>query len=125
MILKTFFIYFFFLVFLSGISILGMSYIPMMNPFLSFSWGCLFFFSVMTIILFAASKRAARSSNKNDFTTVLMGLTFLKMLLSAAVILIYNSIFQPDSIFFLIPFFALYVLFTSFEVVFLMQIGKA
>jgi hypothetical protein len=125
MIQKTFYLYFFALISISAIGIFGLNQISSMDPFISFSWGCLFFFSVMTLIIFAGSKKAANSSNKNDFTTALMGLTFLKMLLSAGIILAYNSLVQPESKFFLIPFFGLYVLFTSFEVVFLMQLGKA
>lgn len=124
MIQKTFYLYFIALVGISVAGIFGLDQIPSMDPFISFSWGCLFFFSVMTLIIFAGSKRAANSSNKNDFTTALMGLTFLKMLLSAGIILAYNSLVQPESKFFLIPFFGFYVLFTSFEVIFLMQLGK-
>ncbi len=97
---------------------------PQLAGFEWFGWGCLAFFALLTVAMFYAGHGAARSSNKNDFTSVAMGFSGGKMFLSAIIILIYVELAVPTSKFFILPFFALYLIYTVFEVYFMMKLGR-
>lgn len=89
-----------------------------------FSWICVGFFSITNLLLFFVARRAAQSPNKNTFTNILMGVTFIKLMISGVLVVFYNQYGDPESKFFLIPFFGLYMWYTAFEVFYLMEIGN-
>lgn len=92
--------------------------------FAVFTWICLAFYSITNLLLYFVARKAAQSPNKNTFTNILMGVTFFKMMISGVLVVLYNQLVAPESKFFLVPFFGLYLLYTAFEVVFLMEIGN-
>ena len=92
--------------------------------FTLFSWICVGFFSITNLLLFFVARKAAQSPNKNTFTNILMGVTFIKLMISGVLVVFYNQYADPESKFFLIPFFGLYMWYTVFEVFYLMEIGN-
>lgn len=97
---------------------------PQLAGFEWFGWGCLIFFVLLTIAMFYAGHSAARSSNKNDFTNAAIGFSGGKIFLSAIIILMYVELAAPTSKFFILPFFALYIIYTVFEVYFMSKLGR-
>ena len=97
---------------------------PALQAYSDLSWISLFFFVGISIVMYYAGFRAALSDNKYQFTNVVMGFTFGKMMLSVLIILAYNKLMEPASKFFILPFFGLYVLYTIFETYFLMKLGR-
>ncbi len=89
-----------------------------------FSWCCLGLYVLLSVLMFYAAHAAARSENKNDFTTVAMGFSGGKIFLSAILILIYAELTAPSSKLFVLPFFGIYLLYTIFEVYFMMRLGR-
>ena len=79
---------------------------------------------LLTVAMFFAGGITAKSSNKNLFTTIVLGFTFSKIFLSLIVVLGYYQLAQPTSKLFLLPFFIVYLIFTIFETYLMMQIGQ-
>lgn len=98
--------------------------IPWLRAHINFSLACLVIFTIMTILMFFAARQAAMSSNKNDFTTVALGFSGGKIFLSALLILVYIKLGKPDTRFFVLPFLGIYVVYTVFEVYFMMRLGQ-
>lgn len=92
--------------------------------FTLFSWICVGFFATTNLLLFFVARKAAQSPNKNTFTNILMGVTFIKLMISGVLVVFYNQYANPESKFFLIPFFGLYMWYTVSEVFYLMEIGN-
>jgi len=97
---------------------------PLLQPYLIFSVISLALFMLLTLLMFVVGGITAKSSNKNLFTTVILGFTFGKIFLSLFVVLGYHQLAQPPSKIFLLPFFIVYLVFTIFETYLMMQIGQ-
>lgn len=108
----------------SAASLLFLHRFPAFAPHQSFSWFSLVFFFLLTIIMYYIGRRAAQSDNQNSFINAVIGLTMLKLMLSAIIIFVYNEWAQPAGILFILPFFGIYLLFTIFETYFMMKLGS-
>jgi len=84
----------------------------------------LIFFISLSVIVFHLGLRIIKSRNKNDFSRLVLGFTGFKMMLSVALVFIYQSVVQPTDRWFVIPFLIIYVLYTIFETYFLMRLGR-
>lgn len=109
---------------ITGLILVGFSFIPQLQSTVAFGWIYAAFMIVWSIVMYTVGQKAALDTNKNKFTNVIMGATMGKLFLSVAVIIAYFLIFKPDSKFFLISFFAVYILFTIFETRFMLQLSK-
>ena len=107
-----------------AILIFFLNRLPQLQPSSLLSWASLAAFIAMSVIMFFAGSRAARSDNKNDFTNVVLGFTIGKMFLSIMIIYAYFSLMQPEGKWFIIPFFIVYFMYTAFETYFMMKLGK-
>ena len=79
-------------------------------------------FTMMCSIMYPFSVLALNSSNKLLFTNMTFMFMFMKMLFSVVIILVYQWKFHPTNYFFVLPFFAIYTIFTVFEVYFMMKL---
>ena len=102
----------------------GLSQIAILQPYLLFSFISLALFMLLTLVMFLFGEKTAKSSNKNLFTTLVLGFTFLKIFLSLFVVIAYYKVGNPSSKVFLIPFFIVYLIFTIFETYLMMKISK-
>ncbi len=93
-------------------------------PYRLVSFAGLVFFAALSAGIYFPSSSAAKSSDKNAFTRLVMIFTFVKMFLTVALVLAYHRIFKPTDNLFLIPFFLNYIVFTSFETIFMSKLGK-
>jgi hypothetical protein len=75
------------------------------------------------IPLFFLGRRSAGAENKHLFGNVFLGLTMMKMLVCGMLVVGYVVLGEPESKLFIVPFFWLYAVYTSFEVYFLMQLS--
>lgn len=100
---------------LSSVAAAALHLVPRLTPYWSFSLVTILLFMVLSIVAFYLGKRAAKSTNKHLFTSVIMGFTLLKMMLSGATVFLYHLLAEPADKIFVLPFFLFYLLFTSFE----------
>lgn len=109
-----------------GIALLliTLSFIPQIQADIAVSWASWLFFIVFTIVVFYVAQKAALSSNPHTFTTVIMGVVIGKMFFSILIIMLYIKLMNPETRYFLLPFFAIYFSFTIFELYFMTKLGK-
>lgn len=91
-----------------------------------FSYMDLLFYSIglfvfISILFYFLGARAANSTNKNSFLSIIVYNIFLKIILSFLLIFVYTKFNEPNSKLFIIPFFIVYLFFTIFETYFLSQ----
>ena len=82
-----------------------LSFIPLFQIDISVSWISLLFFILFTVVVFYVAENAALSSNPHTFTSVIMGVVIGKMFFSIIIILLYIKLMNPESRYFLLPFF--------------------
>ncbi|PHN07087.1 hypothetical protein [Flavilitoribacter nigricans] len=99
--------------------------LPQLQAHASLSWISLVGFIGLSVLMYYAGKRGARSENKNDFTNVVLGFTIGKMFMAIMVIYAYLQLAKPEGKAFILPFFGIYLIFTAFETFFMMKLGKS
>ena len=98
--------------------------IPQLQAYSALSWISFAAFVALCILMYLAGHRAAMSDNKNDFSNAVLGFTAGKMFLAIFVIFGYIQLAQPPDKLFIIPFFAIYLIYTIFETYFMMKLGR-
>ncbi|MCP4440028.1 MAG: hypothetical protein GY810_13870 [Aureispira sp.] len=93
-------------------------------PHQSLSWISWGFFILFSLGVFLVGTKGAKSSNQHLFGQIFLVATGLKMLVSVTIILIYFLKNKPEDQYFILPFFAIYLVYTSFEVFFMTKLGK-
>ena len=117
-----------FLTQLFGISLLviGCTYIADIFMVISmvFAYISTAFFIALSFGIFKLIQLSLRSENPNRFSQAFMLVTFFKMMLSILLIIIYFIAARPTNIYFVIPFLINYLIFTVFEVSFMIKMAK-
>ncbi len=109
---------------LTGVVLVFIHIFQPFEPYRMLSLVGLLFFAALTASIYLPAAKAALSKDKNAFTRLVMLFTFVKMFLTGALVIGYHRIFQPADNLFLIPFFLTYIVFTSFETIFMSKLGK-
>ncbi len=97
---------------------------PVLAEHAILSWSIFLFFVVLCFLIFSLSKKAVKSKNKHQFTNVFLIFLTIKLLFSAGIILGYAKVVEPSSKLFVAPFFGLYLIYTIFEVYFLIRLAN-
>ena len=100
------------------------NFIPLFEADMPVSWVSWLFFILFTIGVFYIAENAALSANPHTFTTVIMGVVIGKMFFSVLIIFLYVKLMNPETKYFLFPFFVIYFSFTIFELHFMTKLGK-
>jgi hypothetical protein len=88
------------------------------------AWVSILFFSLFCWVLFYLGIRTTKSQNKNLFGQLFLVATFFKMLLSILVLVIYAIATRPTDLTFVFPFLGIYIIYTTYEVVFMTKLAK-
>ena len=102
----------------------GINTFPQFAEVRPIAWISLGIFVLLSMVIFYAGRKAAFSENKHDFTNVFLGITIGKIFIAIIFILGYNQLMEPDSRFFIIPFFLMYLIYTIFETYIMMKLGR-
>ena len=121
---RSFFIQLGALSLVTAILIFFLNRLPRLQAYSLLSWISLGAFIALCILMYLAGYRAALSDNKNDFTNAVLGFTVGKMFLAILVIFGYSQLANPPDKLFIIPFFAIYLIYTIFETYFMMKLGR-
>ncbi len=112
---------------ISGVCLLGIALgnlHPPMEAHFVFSIVVLAVFVVFMLRAYAAGRKAAASEDKNAFTRLALLLIMFKLFGGILGVTAYATTFKPVDTLYLIPFFAMYLIFSIFEYDFLSKIGK-
>ncbi len=88
------------------------------------SLSCIAFFSILCLVVHHVGKSAAKSTNKNLLTQLIMVVVFLKLLFCLMIVVAYDRLYQPENNYFVIPFLFFYVIYTIFEVTILTKANR-
>lgn len=110
---------------LVALLLLGLLTLPLFAPYASFTWASLVFFIGLCLFIYLIAWLGAK--RKNPMLNFRLGVlfNFLKIFNSIIFILVYKNLYQPESILFVLSFFIIYVLYTIFELYFLIKLFKA
>jgi len=109
--------------FMSSVLIYALNFQPKILEAQYLSWTTVLIFIVFSVLIYFMANYSAKQKNKNLFSSVVLIALLFKMILCILVVGIYVKVYQPTSNFFLIPFFAIYILYTIFEVYFMTRSG--
>ena len=99
-------------------------FIPALQQDALLSWISIGGMSLLSILMFYFGRAAALSDNKHTFTNVIVGFVIGKMGFCVALVIVYNKIMLPQTKFFILPFFLIYIIYTVYECYFLIRLGK-
>ncbi|NJB86620.1 hypothetical protein GGR26_002388 [Lewinella marina] len=80
-------------------------------------------FILVCVAIFFLGRRSAGAENKLLFSNVFLASTIAKMFLCGMLVVGYVILGEPSSKLFIVPFFWLYLVYTGFEVYFLMKLS--
>lgn len=109
---------------ITALSLWGLFQVPTLMPYQILGWVSLGGFVFLSVIMFFIGRTSAESDNKNTFTSTVLGFTVGKMMLAIMIIFAYLKLAEPADKLFIIPFFAVYFIFTAFETYFMMKLGR-
>jgi len=98
--------------------------LPQLQAHQLVGWISLGLFFFITILMFHFGKQAALSDNKHTFTNVFLGFTTGKIFLIILFVFGYSRITEPETKFFILPFFSMYLIYTIFETYVMMKLGR-
>ena len=82
------------------------------------------FFVILCITVYYLGNQAAKSDNKYVLTRLILGLVFIKIFACLAIVIVYEKLFEPDTNYYMLPFFLIYLVYTVFEVILLTKANK-
>ncbi len=82
------------------------------------------FFIVFSGLIYHLGRASALSTDKNRFTSVVMGMIFLKLVLTLIVVIGYDRLITPIYIHHIISFLVSYLFFTVYEVYFMSKLAR-
>ncbi|WP_116106655.1 hypothetical protein [Lewinella sp. IMCC34191] len=111
---------------ITGLAVLGLALSHWLLPIgyaLPFSIITLVLFLGICVALFFLGRRSAGAENRMLFSNVFLAATIAKMFLCGMLVVGYVILAEPTSKLFIVPFFWLYLVYTGFEVYFLMKLS--
>lgn len=123
----TAFVKYLVLVTLGSVAFVGLlaATVPAVRAYTGMAAATVLLFTAICVGLYAWGKSAAASAQRTAFTNLISLSVFLKMALSMAFLLIYRSQYRPADSWFVAIFLGIYVIYTFFEVWFMMQLAKS
>ena len=108
-----------------AVVLLALFQVTALKPYQPLGWISLGGFFLLSILMFFVGRSSAASANKNNFTNTVLLFTMGKMFFAVMIVYAYLMLAEPADKFFIVPFFAVYFLYTGFETYFMMKLGKA
>lgn len=90
----------------------------------SLSWVSILFFLGLTLFIYLMGKAAARSSNPNALTQLILGLVLGKLFCCLLIIVLYKKLADPSDHLYVVPFMVIYLIYTFYEVVLLNRLNR-
>ncbi len=105
-------------------AVLMLQYFPVFRPSTGFSLVSIGFFFLLSLVMFLVAAQAAVSKDNNAFTRLIILFTMGKLFLTIILVVVYKEVLNPESNYFIIPFFGIYITYTVFETIFMTKLGK-
>jgi len=90
---------------------------PDYEPHLKFYILSISFFTLLSVLYYIIAILTVHSKNLYLFTRYSMFISLFKIIAAGGIIIFYQRKFLPSNIYYVIPFFCFYLLFTAFELI--------
>lgn len=108
-----------------GILSLLLGAFPFFKSIREFAWISLLFFMITTVLVYFLTLSGLRRKKHSSFLYFYFGSLFLRFMLSLLIIVGYYLIVRPDEIYFVVPFFLMYIGYTAVETHSLIRLSNA
>lgn len=120
------FLYWHFMALLSCLLFVAIQFfIPGISKYIDLSILSMVLFLVFSIFLYLVALQFVDHPNKFLFGNIILASTFVKIVMSVIFVFVYFYFSNPSSKVFILPFFVIYLIFTVFETIFLVQINQS
>ncbi len=109
---------------ISSVIVGCMFMIPVLRSHIGFTVLVILMFSCLSIVNFFIGEQLARSSNQYLYNNLIVLNFIVKIIFSFSLVFMYVNIKSPSDNWYLAAFILIYVLFTSFEVLFMSKQAK-
>lgn len=118
-----------FYVYLSWVTVAAGCTLLLISELMQFTSGYfpfigLMFFLLFSILIFHLGRAAATSTDKNRFTSVVMSMIFLKLVLTIIIVLGFDKLVAKVQLHHIISFLISYLFFTVYEVFFMSKLAR-
>lgn len=97
---------------------------PILGDYL-FSFISIVFFTVFCVLVYRLHLMATKSTDKSLFSRIFLVSIFLKLMFCILLVVGNLLLAKPDNYYFVLPFFLVYIIYTIFEVNFIIKLAKA
>lgn len=94
-------------------------------PYIDLGISAAALFSIISIVVYVVNEKLTDTNRKVLFIQIILMNMILKMVISAVIVFIYYTNNSPEDGAFILPFLAVYVLFTVFETYFMNEQSRA
>ena len=88
------------------------------------SWAMWAFYTAFSVLLYEFGRRTNQHSDKQLFGHFFLLSTGAKLIISLAIVGLYVRRYNPSDKLFILPFFAIYLIYTGFELYFMNKLAK-
>ena len=105
---------------LAGVTF-GLTQIELLAPYSNFAWISLLFFTILTAIVYAMYDKGALAKSNAVFMSMVFGAFGVKMMVSVIFLIIYFFAAGRPALWFVLPFFLHYMVYTALETIFVVK----
>jgi len=105
--------------------ILALGQFAAVAPFIDLAWWSMVIFTLLNVVMYGWSYQISKNNQKHQFVNVFMSFTFFKLFSSFGLVAFYFFKTGPNSKLFVLPFFAIYLVYTIFEVYFMTKLSNS
>ena len=91
----------------------------------TFSWVCMLGFIVFCSLLYSLESLTVYIQDKSLFGKIFLMSIFFKFLFCCLMIIVYISVKEPQNMYFILPFFIIYLVYTIYEVYFVSKLANS
>ena len=109
---------------LTALFVFFMTSLPIFQADTGVLWISFAAFSLLSLLMYFIGHKAISSKNKNNFISVILVSTVVKMFMAILIIFVYIRVYLPESRLFVLPFLGIYLIYTVYETYFMMKLAK-
>lgn len=109
---------------LTALFVFFMTSLPTFQADTGVLWISFAAFALLSLLMYFLGHKAVSSKNKNNFISVILVSTVVKMFMAILIIFVYIRVYLPESRLFVLPFLGIYLIYTVYETYFMMKLAK-
>ena len=101
------------------------SFMHLDEELITMTWVSIICFTIFCLFIFYMGLKTVGSTNKYSFNNVVLLSVGVKMMFAVLFLLIYREVVKPQSQYVVVPFLAIYIIYTIFETYFMTKLSNS